>query len=196
MKKQKISYRNLIILIVAIILLITIGIAVTMARYSSVGSGEIVTEIALFIFEEGFQTGNIMLNGLYPRSEDEPFEYEFTIANTDGTNVAETSLNYNVELEITTNLPLDIKIYKKDSNNTTYSELTSTDDIENNIVLDESGQNYIRRIKIKNGSFTFNQGKIDTYKLSAVFPESYGNVEEYEGVIDNVSIVVEAKQKI
>ena len=152
MKKQKISYRNLIILIVAIILLIIIGITITMARYKSAGSGEIVTEIALFVFEEGFQRGNIMLAGLYPRSEDEPFEYEFTIANTDGTNVAETSLEYTMELKMTTNLPLDIKIYKKDSNNAIYSEL---EEIENEIVLDESGQNYIRRIKIEDGSFIY-----------------------------------------
>lgn len=193
MKNKKISYRNLIILIVAIILLIIIGITITMARYRSTGTTDLDVEISLFVFEEGFQAGNIMLAGLYPREN--PFEYEFSVSNTDGTNVAETSLEYNVALDITTNLPLDIKIYKKNANNT-YSELTSTDEIENKIVLDESGQNYIRKIKIKNGSFTFSQSKTDIYKLSAVFPQSYSNIEAYEGVIDNASIIVEAKQKI
>lgn len=187
-KKQKISYRNLIILIVAIILLIIIGITITMARYRSTGTSDIVSEVAFFVVEEGFQEGNIMLTGLYP-SED-PFEYQFTVANTDGTKVAETSIEYTIELEITTNLPLEIEIYKDGG------KLTSSDDIENNIVLDESNQCYIRRIKIKDGNFTFNQAKTDTYKLSATFPIEYSDTEEFEGMIDNVAIVLDAKQKI
>ena len=191
-KNKKNSYRNLIILIVAIVLLIIIGITITMARYRSTGTGEVVAEVAFFTVEEGFQHGNIMLEGLYPRAE--AFEYDFTVSNTketdNGTKVAETSMEYNMELVITTNLPLQIEIYKEGT------KLTSEDDIENSIELDSTGQCYIRRIKIKNGSFTFNQGKTDTYTLSAVFPESYSSVEEYEGMIDNVAITLEAKQKI
>lgn len=187
-KSKKISYRNLIILIVAIILLIIIGITITMARYRSTGNTEVMAEVAFFVVEEGFQTGNVMLEGLYPRAD--AFEYDFTVSNTDGTNVAETSIEYDMELVITTNLPLQIEIYKDGA------KLTSADDIENNIELDETRQCYIRRIKIKNGSFTFNQSKTDIYTLSAVFPESYSNVEEYEGMIDNVAITLEAKQKI
>lgn len=191
-KNKKNSYRNLIILIVAIILLIIIGITITMARYRSVGNTEVSAEVAFFVVEEGFQTGNVMLDGLYPREE--AFEYDFTVSNTqvteDETKVAETSIEYNMELVITTNLPLQIEIYKDGT------KLTNSNDIENNIELDSTGQCYIRRIKIKNGSFTFNQAKTDIYTLSAVFPESYSNVEEYEGMIDNVAITVEAKQKI
>lgn len=187
-KNKKISYRNLIILIVVIVLLIIIGITITMARYKSTGSSDITAEIAFFVVEEGFQEGNIMLSGLYPRED--PFEYEFTVANTDGIKTSEVSIDYNVELEITTNLPLEIEIYKNET------ELTSSTDIENSIMLDESGQCYIRRIKIKRGSFIFNQAKTDIYKLSAVFPETYRDIEEFEGMIDNVAIVVEAKQKI
>lgn len=189
---QKTSYRNLIILIVAIILLIIIGITITMARYRSEGSTDVAAGIAFFVVEEGFQTSNIMLEGLYPRNE--AFEYDFTVSNThvteDGTKVAETSIDYTMELVITTNLPLQIDIYKGGI------KLSSTDDIENTIELDESGQCYIRRIKIKKGNFTFSQAKTDVYTLSAVFPQSYSNMEEYEGMIDNVAITLEAKQKI
>ena len=91
MKLKKISYRNLIILIVAIILLIILGIAITMARYRSTGSTTVNAEVAFYVIEEGFQTGNIMLSNLYPRET--PFEYEFTVANTDGSNVSEVSLD-------------------------------------------------------------------------------------------------------
>lgn len=194
MKNKKNSYRNLIFLLIAIVLLIIIGIAITMARYTSTGNTTVNAEVAFYVIEEGFQTGNIMLSNLYPRED--PFEYEFTVANTDGTNVSEVSLDYNMDMTITTNLPLDIKIYKKASGSNTYSELTSTSDIENNIVLDESRQCYIRKIKLKNGAFTFNQTQTDTYKISAEFPIEYNEVEAYEGVIDNVSILLEATQKI
>lgn len=187
-KNRKTLYRNLIILIVAIILLIIIGIAITMARYRSTGNTEVSAEVAFFVVEEGLQTGNIMLDNLYPREQ--AFEYDFTVSNTDGTKIAETSIEYEMELRITTNLPLEIDIYKDGS------KLTNANDIENNIVLDESGQCYIRKIKIKKGEFTFNQEKTDTYKISVKFPTQYSTNEEYEGMIDHVSIVLDAKQKI
>ena len=117
MKNKKNSYRNLIFLLIAIVLLIIIGIAITMARYTSTGNTTVNAEVAFYVIEEGFQTGNIMLSNLYPRED--PFEYEFTVANTDGTNVSEVSLDYNMDMTITTNLPLDIKIYKKASGSNT-----------------------------------------------------------------------------
>ena len=196
-KKQKISYRNLIILIVAIILLIIIGITITMARYKSTGSSSVMAEVAFFVVEEGFQEGNIMLEGLYPRED--PFEYEFTIANTDGTITAETSIDYTIDMVITTNLPLDIKMYRKTSNGGNYSELNDEDIIENKIEVREVGDTwttYVRKIKIKDGNFKFNRAQTDTYKLSATFPIEYNDIEEFEGMIDNVAITVDAKQKI
>ncbi|MBQ8043104.1 MAG: hypothetical protein IJ272_03010 [Clostridia bacterium] len=193
-KNNKLSKRNLIILIVAIILLIIIGISITMARYRSTGGTTAIAEIAFFVVEEGFQAGNIMLEDLYPRED--PFEYEFTVANTDGTITAETSIDYTIEMIITTNLPLDISIYRKTSSGGSYSKLTDVDTIENSIQLDATGQTYIRKIKIKDGSFTFNQEQTDTYKLSAIFPTDYSDTEEFEGMIDNVAITVDAKQKI
>ena len=196
-KNKKISYRNLIILIVAIILLIIIGITITMARYKSTGSSSVMAEVAFFVVEEGFQEGNIMLEGLYPRED--PFEYEFTIANTDGTITAETSIDYTIDMVITTNLPLDIKMYRKTSNGGNYSELTDEDIIENKIEVREVGDTwttYVRKIKIKDGNFKFNRAQTDTYKLSATFPIEYNDIEEFEGMIDNVAITVDAKQKI
>lgn len=185
---NKISYRNLIILIVVIILLIIIGISITMARYKSTGETTVSAEVAFYVVEEGYQAGNIMLSDLYPREE--AFEYELTVANNDGTNTAETSIDYSMDLKITTNLPLEFEIYKNGS------KLTDEEELENNIVLDESNQCYIRQIKVKKGSFIFNQTKTDTYKISAKFPTEYNEIEEYEGMIDHVSIILDSKQKI
>lgn len=187
-KSKKISYRNLIILIIAIIALIIIGITITMARYRSAGTTEVDADVAFFILKEGLQTGNIMFSNLYPRET--PFEYNFTVANTEAGKIAETSIDYTMDLTITTNLPLEIEIYKNGT------KLTNSADIENTIMLDDTSQCYIRKIKIKTGSFTFNQAKTDTYKLSAKFPTEYSSHEEYEGMIDNAAIILDAKQKI
>ena len=187
---KKISYRNLIILIVAIVLLIIVGIAITMARYTSTGSTDIEADIAFYVVEEGFQTGNILLSNLYPREES--FEYTFTIANTDGSNVAETSIDYEAYLTFTTNLPLEVEVYKNGSAN----PLTAEEDIENNIVLDQSAQCYIRKIKLKKGAFTYSQAKTDSYKLKVTFPIVFIVNQAYEGVIDNVAISINAQQKI
>lgn len=184
---KKISRHNLIILIVSIIVLIAIGISITMARYKSTGNTDILADIAFWVFEEGFQTGNIMLKDLYPR--DQAFEYTFSVSNADGTKVAETSLEYTIYLTATTNLPLEFEVYKD-------NEKLTGDNIENNIVLDESGQCYVRKIKINNGEFSFNQAKTDNYKLLVTFPIEYKDTEEFEGMIDNIDITVDAKQKI
>ena len=200
-----------VILIVAIILLIIIGITITMARYRSTGTAIPTAEVAFFVIEEGFQAGNIMLEGLYPRED--PFEYEFTIANTDGTITAETSIDYTINMVITTNLPLDIKMYRKTSNGGNYSELkdrlVGVTDLELVELVDflngyrlkmreigDTWTTYVRKIKIKDGNFTFSQAQTDTYKLSATFPIEYSDTEEFEGMIDNVAITVDAKQKI
>lgn len=194
MKRNKKSpYHNLIILMVIIIVLVIIGTAITMARYRSSGTSEASAEVAIFVLKTGIEEENLLLSGLYPREE--AFEYEFTIANIDGEKVAEVSIDYTVELQITTNLPLNIDVYKKTSSDETYSKLTDENDITNEIVLDKSEQCYIRKINIKGGSFTYNEEQTDTYKLSITFPITYSEVEEFEGMVDNVSIIVEAKQK-
>ena len=193
--KNKKTYRNLIILIVIIIALIIIGISMTMGRYTGDATAEMTTDIALFVFEEGLQEGSLLLSGLYPR-EAAFEEFEFTIANTDGEKTAQVSIDYTAELKITTNLPLEIDIYKKTSSEGTYSKLEDEDEITNEIVLDESEQCYIRKITIKSGSFTHSQAQTDTYKLSVKFPPEYKTEEEFAGMVDHVSIVVDAKQKV
>lgn len=186
-KNTKISYRKLIILIAIIILLIIIAITLTMARYRSGGNTTANAEIAFYIIEPGYQNKSLTLSDLYPREQ--PFEYEFTVSNSDGEHISETALEYELTLQITTNLPLQFEVYKNGSK-------LSGSNIENNIVLDETGQNYIRKIKIKNGDLTFDEEEVDTYRLSVTFPLQYNTQEEFEGMIDHIGVTLDAKQKI
>lgn len=138
---KKIYIRNLIVIIV-IIVLIAVGIGITMSRYKSGGQSTLNADIAFYVVKEQFQTGNIFLKDLVP--SDTAFNYTFTVTNTDGASkVAETSIEYTVELEVTTNLPLEFTIYRDNS------KLTSSSDIENKVELDATGESYVRKIKIK-----------------------------------------------
>lgn len=190
---KKIHVKNLIVFII-ILILIVVGIATTMSRYKSSGETTLSAEVAFYIVEDEYQSdqegleANIFLKDLYPREE--TFDYQVTVANTDGTNTAETAIEYTLEMEITTNLPLQFHIYK-DGN-----ELTNEDDIENKIVLDSTGQTYIRKITIKKGSFNYNESKTDTYKIAVEFPVKYAENEEFESMIDNINIKIDTKQKI
>ena len=188
---KKIHIKNLIVLIIIVILLI-IGITITMSRYGSTGKTTLSADIAFFVLEDWYQSddlvANIFLENLYPREE--TFDYLFTVANTDGTKTAETAIKYTVEMEVTTNLPLEFEIYKDGT------KLINAEDIENEIVLDSTRETYIRKITIKSGSFNYNVAKTDTYKIAVEFPIEYATNEEFENMIDNINIKLDTGQKL
>lgn len=185
-QNKKEIHINLIVLIVVIVLII-VGIRITMARYASQGQTTTTTDVAFYILKDSYQEGSLVLDELSPSND--TYDYQFTVANFEGNKVAETSIDYEVELDVTTNLPLEFKVYK---NNTL---LTSTTDREIKVQLDDSRQSYIRKIIIKKGTFKYNEKTTDTYKLEVTFPLSYNQYEEFEGMIDNINIKVDAKQK-
>lgn len=185
---KKIHIKNLILLIVILVLLAG-GISLTMSRYISQSSSNLNADVAFYVVKESFQTGNIFIENIYPSSS--KYSYQVSVTNTDGTHTAETSIEYTFDLEITTNLPLSFSVYKNGSS----TPLTSSSDISNQIVLDASGQTYLRKIQIK-GDFTYGVTKTDTYRIEVTFPETYAEYEEFEGMVDNINIKLDAKQKI
>lgn len=189
MSKNTKSYSiNLITVIIFVIIIsLIIGISTTMSRYKSEAEATFNTEIAFYVLKDTYQEGNIFVKDLYPCEK--TFDYEFSVTNTDGTNVAETSIDYTVEMEITTNLPLEFKIYRNNS------ELTNAKDITNSIVVDETGETYIRKIIIK-GSFDYAVETTDEYTVSVEFPIEYAEYEEYEGMVDNINIRLNSQQKL
>ncbi len=184
-KKRSVKYVNILILI-AIIILLIFAIQKILGRYRSQGESDMNTGIAFYAVKDTYQTGNIFLNHLYPKSN--PYTYTFTVTNVEEENVAEVKIGYEIMMNVTTNLPLEFKIYKNDT------ELTNVNDIEQVLELDESQENYIRKINIKNGILNHSEIQIDTYKIEVVFPEEYSDKEDFEGIIDNIDIEFNAKQ--
>ena len=104
-------------------------------------------------------------------------------------------MEYEIQLETTTNLPLDFEIEKKTGNGD-FNKLVEGTDINSKLTLDSTGVNYIKRINILNGNFNYNEEEIDTYKINVRFPLKYVDQPEFEDLIENIKVIVDAHQKI
>lgn len=188
-KKRSVKYINILILIGIIILLIY-AIQTILARYRSQGQAEFDAGIAFFAVEDTYKTGNIFLNQLYPRSK--PYTYNITVSNVKEEKVAEVKISYEITIKTTTNLPLEFSIYKNDT--LLIDEEDTEEELSQVLELDESGENYIRKIHIKNGQLKHSEAQTDTYKIEVLFPEEYSENEALEGILDNIEIEFNAKQ--
>ena len=184
-----------VVLLIAFIIGLILMLKNILARYTSAGVSDTDVKIAFYTFKDTYQEGNIFLDNLYPTPDEAPFEYIFTVSNSDGTNVAETSMEYEIQLETTTNLPLDFEIEKKTGNGD-FNKLVEGTDINSKLTLDSTGVNYIKRINILNGNFNYNEEEIDTYKINVRFPLKYVDQPEFEDLIENIKVIVDAHQKI
>ncbi len=183
----KVIHVNIVAVLIVLILII-VGINMTMARFRSKSDTETNAQIAFYLVNDQYQEGHLFLKDLYPREES--FDYTFTVSNYDEERVSETSLEYSIELEITTNLPLQFEIFKNDK------KVEGKDNIDDTVHLDNQLQSYVRTILIKNNELQFSKETTDTFKVAVTFPIKYNEHEEFQGLIDNVNIKLESRQKI
>lgn len=156
----------------------------TLSKYQSQASAKGSLSTAMFIVDEGFQSMNLNLNSIVPR--DKPYEYEFVIANTDGTNRAEVNLEYELKIVTTTNLPLDYELYL---NGGKINIITDT-----KIELDEHST-YFKTMLTEKKQFGFTKDESNTYKLVVYFPSIYKDII-YQDIIEGIEIQVNSSQII
>lgn len=100
-----------IILAVCIIVLCSIALTNTIARYRSEALASKDIEIAMYVFKEDHQTMSFKLDQMVPRAE--PYQHTFSVTNSDSNNkIAQTSIDYDITIKTTTNLPLQYVLYK------------------------------------------------------------------------------------
>ena len=186
-KKNKLYIK--IIFILLALAIITIVVKNTFAKYTSTGTSTANVDVALYLLGETRITQNLKIDELLPRTE--PYTYTFSIANNDGTNRAQTLMEYDLKIVMTTNLPLTYRIYK----NQVYTDSGATDIIVTNTVATDDDGTYFRTITLPTGEFGFTTNETDTYQIVVNFPIIY-NSAEYENVIENLEITVNSRQKI
>lgn len=181
-------YIKLILIILCFIVAIHIFI-LTLSRYQSDSESEADIDIAFYLLKEDYKSMTLNLGKIVPRSE--PYVYTFEITNEENGQIAETDLEYSLELRTTTNLPLRYKLYKNEN----YLDSNATNIItsENN-KQDEDGT-YFKIITTDSEELKHSQAISNIYTLVVNFSQEY-NTEEYQDIIDVVEINVESKQII
>lgn len=176
-------YIKLIILIICFIIVIQI-FAITVSRFESNSNSNADVDIAFYVLNEDYQTLNLTLNDIVPREE--PYIYNFTVSNEKDGNVAEVDIEYELTVRTTTNLPLEIELYKTENNN----QIMATKET----VQDEYGTIFNRFI-MSQYTFYYDTPKTDSYTLTVYFPAEY-NSENYQDITELIEVNVDAKQII
>lgn len=174
-----------ILIILFCVFMIFFVIRGTLSRYQSQTSAKGSLSTAMFIVDEGFQSMNLNLDSIVPR--DAPYEYEFVIANNDGTNRAEVNLEYELKIVTTTNLPLDYELYLND-------------DLDTNIITEtkieqDEHSTYFKTMLTEKKQFGFTKDESNTYKLVVYFPSVYKDIM-YQDIIEGIEIQVNSSQII
>lgn len=165
-------------------------INLTLSRYASDADVNLTPKMAFFIADVGRYENGFKIDSILPSST--PYYYAFTVSNFKDDKKANVNIEYEIELRMTTNLPLNVKVFKNTSNFNGNGIITS-----NNIVENADGMFFREMQTETTGNLSFSNKTIDTFVLYVEFPESYKLFPElYEGVIELVEVKVLAKQVV
>lgn len=181
-------YIKLILIILCLIVVIQI-FSLTISRFQSDSESDADIDIAFYLLKEDYQSMTLNLGRIVPR--DEPYVYKFEITNEENGQIAETDLEYSLEIRTTTNLPLIYRLYKNED----YTEVNSTNIITSDTNEKDEDGTYFKTLKTNKETFKHSEPVSNIYTLLVYFPSEY-NTEEYQDIIDAVEINVDAKQII
>lgn len=183
----------LVFRLIAFLFLILLGfnlINFTLSRYASEAEIDLSPKIAFFIADVGRYENGFKIDSILPSSA--PYYYAFTVSNFEDEKKANVNIEYEIELRMTTNLPLNVKVYKNTTDFTGKGIINS-----NEIVANDDGMFFRVMNTDTIGNLTYAQKTKDTFVLYVEFPESYNLFPElYEGVIELVEVRVIAKQVV
>lgn len=189
-KKSSIKKRlPTIILLLIFMIAIFFAVTKTISKYETMANSNGNMNIAFYLLSDNYQELPICLSDLEPRQE--PYVYNFTISNNDGSKRTETALEYDLSIKTTTNLPLTFDLFL----NETYNQIGAESIITSNIIDLDEDETYFRTIKAEEKEFGFSRDETNNYQLIIYFPETYKDIE-YQDIIEYVEIIVDSKQKI
>ena len=175
---------KLIILFFCIVLIYFI-VKNTFSRFQSDADVVAKLDAAFYIVDEDYQTMTINLDSIVPR--DDPYVYNFSISNTDGTNRAEVNLEYDLKIVTTTNLPLQYYLYLNGDNRTDIITRTTIDQDEYDT--------YFKTMETQTEEFEFTKDETNTYRLEIYFAPTYKDIS-YQDIIEGIEIQVNSRQII
>lgn len=187
-KKLAKKFIKILILLLSLILLIRL-ISITLSKYESRAAANPDIQVAFYVLNDDFQTMSLNLESLSP--SDEPHIYTFSVSNTDGLNICETDMQYDLKIRTTTNLPIEYDLFM----NERYNDSGATSIIKTNEVLKDDDGTYFRIITTDTQNFTYIKDKTNIYQLILTFPKKYNSID-YQDIIEGIEITVDSKQII
>lgn len=179
-------YVKLIIIILCFLIVLRI-FTLTLSKYESNSNANADIDIAFYLLKEDYKTMNLNLGKIVPRQE--PYIYTFEITNEENGNVAETDIEYSLEIKTTTNLPLSYELYMNED----YTDSNSRDIITSDKSEKDEDGTYFKSLKTDNQILIHSTPISNIYTLVIYFPKEY-NTEEYQDLIDSIEIHVNSKQ--
>lgn len=187
-KKKFFSYMKVNVLSL-VLLIIVLNIPSTLSKFTSSSSSDVKADVAFYVLKTDYQTENILLDEIAPR--DEPYIYNFSIANNDGNNRLETNLSYDLSVRTTTNLPLEYELYLNEDYATSGASSIFTSD---ETILD-SDSTYFRKFTTDTKYFSYLYDEINNYQLVVYFPSNYSDYK-YQDIYESIEITIKSKQVI
>lgn len=187
--KYKIRFIVFCIIFLSILSTSVFAIVKSFSRYNSTANLSLDIQSALFIVEPGEMSYNIDVGRILP--SDEPYIYTFSISNFNEEQTTDVDLEYMLDIQTTTNLPLTYRLYY-DSYDLNEKDIISSRELKQD---DDSSWYNFFTVSGKH-EFTYKENKTDIYYLVIDFPASYKNVLEYSDAIENIQIIINANQII
>ena len=146
---------------------------------------------ALYIFEDDKLDFNLEPEGIIPSSE--PYVFRFSVSNFMAGKHSDVDLSYELKLRTTTNLPINIAIYR--------NELPESSGAVNlfqsaSVEQDEDGAWYRLYDAGEEFEMDYVDDVTDIYTLVITFPEIYSNDIVYANYIESIEVMLDSKQII
>lgn len=180
-KKLKIGFRFITAgFALAFLLYIT---PIAFSRYETTAKSNASVDLAFYLIDDNYYTDNIKLLDLVPRSE--PYTFTFSVSNYNNSKVADTNIEYDLNLRTTTNIPLNYELYLN-------GDYTNNIIIDDNTAADEDGT-YFRTLTTEKRTMYYSNNTRNLYTLYVYFPIDYTS-KEYANLIEYVEINIDSKQ--
>ncbi len=179
---------KLFVLLIAFV--IAIGLTpVVFSKYETEVANVAQTDIAFYILNENYYQQTMQLSDMIPRAT--PYVYSFTVSNFRGNNRLETSLEYEMSIVATTNLPLNFELYENEN----YNDIGATNIIANNNSVQDEDGTYFKTLTSISETFGFTENQTNTYQLVVYFPSIYISYQ-YQDILELVTININSHQII
>ena len=161
----------------------------TDAKYESSKDVKVNVDKAIFLLKPTDMIFNLNTYEIVPSNN--KYNYTFSIANYDDTKQSEVDMEYTIEIRTTTNLPLNISLYRN------VSDINSATNILTKETVNDSNGVWYNLYKINQKyNLNYTDRITDTYTLSINFPTDYKTNKLYAGMMEAIEIRISANQVI